>query len=165
MKVIDNFLPEYQFKQIQSTMIGEDFPWYFNDYICGNPKLYQFTHTFYKKKPPRNGISSTYYSLFDFCQTKLSVKYLHRIKANLNPRTIFHRNTGWHIDYSNEPPIKTSILYLNTNNGYTEIKGYGKVKSVANRMVIFDSNVKHAGVTCTDEKRRVVVNFNYEENS
>jgi hypothetical protein len=28
-------------------------------------------------------------------------------------------------------------------------------------MVIFDSNIKHAGITCTDEKRRVVVNFNY----
>ena len=32
----------------------------------------------------------------------------------------------------------------------------------ANRMVIFDSNLEHQGVTCTDEKRRVIVNFNYD---
>ena len=57
--------------------------------------------------------------------------------------------------------MTTSILYLNTNNGWTAIKGYGKVENVANRMVIFDSNLQHSGVTCTDKNRRVVINFNY----
>ena len=57
--------------------------------------------------------------------------------------------------------MTTSILYLNTNNGWTAIKGYGKVERVANRMVIFDSNLQHSGVTCTDKNRRVVINFNY----
>ena len=57
--------------------------------------------------------------------------------------------------------MTTSILYINTNNGWTVIKGYGKVESVANRMVIFDSNLQHSGVTCTDKNRRVVINFNY----
>ena len=61
-----------------------------------------------------------------------------------------------------DPPIKTSIYYVNTNNGWTHIKGHGKVKSVANRMVTFDSNQYHAGVTCTNEERRVVVNFNWK---
>ena len=59
--------------------------------------------------------------------------------------------------------MTTSILYLNTNNGWTAIKGYGKVENVANRMVIFDSNLQHTGVTCTDQNRRVMINFNYEE--
>ena len=35
------------------------------------------------------------------------------------------------------------------------------MNSVANRMVIYDSEVDHDGITCTDEKRRVVINFNY----
>ena len=30
-----------------------------------------------------------------------------------------------------------------------------------NRMVIFPSNVLHAGTTCTDQKTRIVLNFNY----
>ena len=71
---------------------------------------------------------------------------------------MFHRNTGWHVDNKN---MKTSILYINTNNGYTKIKGHGKVKSVANRMVIFPSTLEHAGFACSDKKKRVVVNFNW----
>ena len=52
---------------------------------------------------------------------------------------------------------------MNTCNGYTKLKKGGKVKSVANRMLIFDSDLEHAGFTCTDEQNRVVVNFNYTE--
>ena len=51
---------------------------------------------------------------------------------------------------------------MNTNNGWTEFKKRGRVKSVANRAVIFDSNLEHRGVTCTDANRRVLINFNYE---
>ena len=51
---------------------------------------------------------------------------------------------------------------MNTNDGYTEFENGHRVESVANRVVIFDSNIKHTGVSCTDEKRRVVINFNGE---
>ena len=158
VKVVDNFLPEYQFKQIQDMLIEKDpiFPWYYNDDICyENDGKFQFTHTFYNHN---DGTKSYYYSLLDACQNKLGVKKLVRIKANLNTRTLFHRKTGWHYDFED---MTTSILYLNTNNGWTAIKGYGKVENVANRMVIFDSNLQHSGVTCTDKNRRVVINFNY----
>ena len=36
-----------------------------------------------------------------------------------------------------------------------------KVESIANRMITFPSNMKHTGTSCTDEKIRVVINFNY----
>ena len=82
---------------------------------------------------------------------------------NLSPRTFFHRKGGMHIDLTGQSsPQKTAIFYVNTNNGWTEFKKGGKVKSVANRIVIFDSNLEHQGVTCTDKKRRVVINFNYD---
>ena len=57
--------------------------------------------------------------------------------------------------------LTTSIFYVNTNNGYTKFEDGTKVESVANRMVIFPSNMKHIGTSCTDEKTRVVINFNY----
>jgi len=50
---------------------------------------------------------------------------------------------------------------LNTCNGWTKFKKGGKVDCVANRVVIFNSNLEHAGITCTDQKRKVVINFNY----
>ena len=160
VKVVDNFLQEYQFKLIQDMLIEKDpiFPWQYNDDICyENDGKFQFTNTFYNNN---DGTKSYYYSLLDACQNKLGVKKLVRIKANLNTRTLFHRKTGWHYDFED---MTTSILYLNTNNGWTAIKGYGKVENVANRMVIFDSNLQHTGVTCTDQNRRVMINFNYEE--
>ena len=170
MKIIDNFLPEYQFKQLQSIILGDEFSWYWNDTIVFpyedgyNPKDYQFTHTIFDRRPPWNGSNSDYYqslkhtSLF----TLLGTNEFHRIKANLNPRTIFNKSGGWHVDVEGYPQIKnTAVYYLNTCNGYTKFKKGGKVKSVENRIVIFDSSLKHAGYTCTDQKRRVVINFNW----
>ena len=159
--VIDNFLPLYQFEQLQSVMMGDNLPWFYNHLInYDNPKdgQYQFTHTFFHEK--RNGISSPYLNeSWKFFEIKLKVNEWYRIKANLNPRTLFHRNGGYHIDYSN---ITTAVYYVNTTNGYTKFKKGGKVKSVANRIVIFDSNLKHAGMSCTDQPRRVVLNFNWK---
>ena len=48
-----------------------------------------------------------------------------------------------------------------TNNGYTEFENGMKVESVENRWVSFPEDIKHRGTSCTDEKVRVVINFNY----
>ena len=54
----------------------------------------------------------------------------------------------------------TAILYMNTNNGYTEIEDTGEhVNSIANRMVVFPSNIRHRVATQTDTQTRMVVNF------
>ena len=167
MEVIDNFLSEYQFKQINKVILTDHFPWYWcadtlppdDDYY--NPNDYQFAHRIFDLSD--GGILSDYYSLCDILQQRLGVRKLDRIKMNLTPRTFFHRKGGMHTDLWGLTSIqKTAIFYVNTNNGWTEFKKGGKVKSVANRIVIFDSNVEHQGVTCTDEKRRVVINFNYD---
>ena len=90
----------------------------------------------------------------------LGIKKLYRVKANLTPRTAEHRFTGYHLDGFDCP--HTAIYYINSNNGWTDFKNGDKVESVANRVVIFDSNLEHQAVSCTDEKVRVVINFNYE---
>ena len=89
---------------------------------------------------------------------KLEVKELIRIKPNLNVKTEVPIQTGYHIDY---PDATTAVFYLDTNNGGTELNKTTFVESVANRIVIFDSNIQHTGVTCTDQKKRIVLNINY----
>ena len=165
MKVIDNFLPSYSFKQIQNVLLGDKkLNWFYNDFkVIEGDGHYQFTHDFFNVR--HGGVLSPHYLLCDTIQSKLGVRHLDRIKANLTPKTFFHRRSGFHIDLNPNDPYQhttTAILYLNTNNGWTRFKKGGKVKSVENRVVIFDSNLEHAGVTQTDEKRRVVINFNYE---
>ena len=159
MEVVDNFLESYYFDNLYSVLMGEDLPWYFrNKKVYDDDGSYQLIHGFYHYN---GGIDSSFYESFEYTLYKLRIKELYRIKANLNPRTKSHEHSGWHVDLPNCPVQKTAILYMNTNNGWTKFKKGGRVKSVANRIVIFDSDVEHAGVTCTDEKRRVVVNFNY----
>ena len=164
MKIIDDFLPVYHFKEIQNIFLGGEFPWYFgNGVLRPNDGQYQFTHEIFNIRT--GGVLSSYYSLFDVVQKKLGVRRLDRIKSNLNPKTVFHRKGGYHSDNSlgdSYQHTKTAVFYVNTNNGWTHIKNGGKVKSVENRIVIFDSNLYHTGVTCTDKIRRVIVNFNYD---
>ena len=70
--------------------------------------------------------------------------------------------SGLHCDM--EYDGTTAIFYLNSNNGYTVFKDGEKVESVANRIVKFPTLKEHSGVSCSDSKRRAVINFNYIEN-
>ena len=162
MKIIDNFLPEDQFGNLQSFLMGSYFPWYYNDYIVDFQKddQTQFTNTLYHPHPPWNG-KTTHYFVVEPIISKLGVTNLYRVKANLRSKTFFPRSSAWHLDDKYALPATTSIFYINTNNGYTKFKKGGRVKSVANRMVIFDSTEYHCGVSCTDQKSRVLINFNY----
>ena len=96
--------------------------------------------------------------LLDRCGAKHVVK----IKANLLLKTreviphVFHVDTA--VDCT------TIVYYLNTCDGFTHFEDGTKVKSVANRLVIFPSQTYHGGTSCTDETKRVVINFNYFDN-
>ena len=160
MKVIDDFLSSYQFKFLESVMMSDNFPWFYNDKLVkAGDRKYGFVHTFFDKRPPWNGETNNF-SLLGVILSQLRVRNLERIKANLNTKTLFHQKGGWHIDGFD--CNTTAIFYLNTNNGWTEFKKGGRVESVANRIVIFDSHLEHTGVTCTKEQRRVMINFNYD---
>ena len=158
VQVIDNFLSPHNFKYIEKLLMGANLPWYCN--IPDRHNRYHFTHVFYDTRPPWNGPNDYFDSVRDIFLPKLGVTRLARVKANLQVRTNFHRKSpdGYHTDF---PDVITSIFYVNTNNGWTHIKGHGKVKSVANRMVLFDSNLEHTGYTCTNKNTRVVINFNF----
>ena len=156
-KRIDNFLSEEDFIPLKDTLNGFNFPWYFNDQICyESDGLSQFTHTFFEEST--RSPNSDFYPLVECFLDKLEVKELIRIKANLNVKTQVPIQTGYHIDH---PNVTTAVFYLDTNNGGTELNKTTFVESVANRIVIFDSNIQHTGVTCTDQKKRIVLNFNY----
>ena len=157
VEIIDNFLPDSQFKGLENIFLGSEFSWYYN--FPDQDNQFQFTHTFFDTRPPWNG-ARKHFDLTKIFLKPLGVRGLIKIKSNLQTKTLFHRKSpgGYHIDF---PNVLTSVYYVNTNNGWTHIKGHGKVKSVANRMVVFDSNLEHTGYSCTNESVRVVINFNF----
>ena len=159
LQVIDNFLGDYQFKSLQTIMMGDEFPWYYNSYIIsgvGEDGRYQFIHTFLNFQ---KGPSHFYHLMSPF--ERLGKMF--RIKSNMIMKTLLPRRSLYHID---EVPgaTRTAIYYINTCNGYTEFeKDHTQVRSVANRLIVFDSSDRHMGTTCTDKNVRVVLNVNYLE--
>ena len=166
MDIIDNFIPEHEFKELEFMMMSHSFEWYWSDGQAEIPQKdrFMFNHLFYKCGTKfgddyiGSGPNSNHYDLIKPCIRQLRAKTIRRIKANLTTKNTSHEEGGYHIDYSD---ITTAVYYINTNNGYTQFKDGTKVECVANRAVIFDSNLEHQGVGCTDEKRKVVINFNF----
>ena len=52
--------------------------------------------------------------------------------------------------------------HVNFKRGIFNLENNGKVKSVENRMVVFPSHLMHQGYACSDQLKRVVINFNYD---
>ena len=159
IKVIDNFLEEDNFKEIEKILMGDKFPWFFNDFKNDDDDInnFQFTHTVVRGN---GNIESKFIQYMKPFFDKLNIKKIFRIKINLTTRTQNLFNHLYHTDVSFQ--CTTAIFYINSNNGKTIFKHGEEVNSVANRMVIFNSNLEHAATSHTDEKTRVVINFNYE---
>ena len=115
---------------------------------------YYFTHEFWSgfHTEPQTHIFAPILNL-------LECKAMMRIKANLYPstETIVHHDN--HTDY--EFSHKGAIFYLNTNNGLTVLEDETEVQSIENRLLIFDASKPHHSTTCTNDKCRVNVNFNF----
>ena len=154
MKIIDDFLSDDEYQNLFSFITNNNFPWFFGNVITDSESL-QFTHCFYQFDMP-----TQYFQNVEFFREKLEMASLVRIKANINPRTetLQIHDDAWHNDFDN---MTTAIYYLNTNNGFTKFENGDKVNSVANRIVIFDSNLKHTGTSCTDSYARLLINLNY----
>lgn len=167
MKVVDDFLSPFLLNKIKKEVYSRSFNWFYSPWTIYETKEsednlgnYQFTHSFYDES--NGGIVCDRYHLFTPFIEKLGCKKIIRLKANLNPVTQEHYVHEFHADvgeyYSGS---KSAILYLNTNNGYTIFDTGERVYSVENRVLMFDSEKIHAGVTCTDQKVRVIINVVY----
>jgi len=159
-KVIDNFLTEEKFLKVKNSILNSEFSWNLTPWVSNlqeNLKItssYYFTHLFY---------SGLYVDqnchIFIDILNQLEVKSLIRIKANLYPSTDNIEYQSEHIDY--DYPHKGAIFYLNTNDGFTTLEDGTKVESIQNRLLLFDPSKPHNSTTCTNDKCRVNVNFNY----
>ena len=117
-KIVANFLNPEQFKKIQTTLVNNQFPWYYQDFIEWEKSnwSYYFVHIFYDK----DKINSEAFSVIQPILDILKPKSLIRVKANFYPSTeklVYHKQ---HSDHSYKH--KGLIFYVNSNNGYTITK-------------------------------------------
>jgi hypothetical protein len=159
LEVIDNFLDQEHFDHIQNHVLSPQFSWNLIPHVSSKKEnvqilaSYYFVHIFWA-----NFQIEPDAQIFTPILNQIECRAILRIKANLYPSTseIIHHED--HVDY--EFPHRGAIFYLNTNNGLTVINNQ-EVESVENRLLLFDPTVPHHSTTCTDDKCRVNVNFNF----
>ena len=164
IEIIDDFLEPGDFGHLQKTMIGAFFPWTISKIVDDNDNNHQrniqMVHMFYERLSP---VDSSIELLYPVLQ-KVQPYALLKAKANFLLGTDKLVEHGLHIDVmdaDDRPYLKTSILYMNTCNGYTLFEDGTKVESVRNRFVTFPNQTRHTGTTTTDADYRMVINFNY----
>ena len=160
IKVIDNFLDEKDFGRIKSMLNGSLFPWYYSPTVVAqnNDNQFQFCHMFYQNCKE----TSDFINVLNPVLYKLNPTALIRIKANLLLKTIDPVIHDYHADFDWKHKWWSAIFFINTNNGKTLFKNIDKeIISKENRIVIFDGRLEHTGTTCTDQRNRILINFNY----
>jgi hypothetical protein len=156
MKIIDNFLPDNDFKKIQETFMSDNFPYYFNNTVVDekDTKNFYFVHTLYDQ----NVVNSDFFKTIDPLLNKLNILFLRRAKVNCYTRSekIIKHRAHKDLPMSHEG----AILSLNTCNGGTYV-GKKFIKSVANRVLLFDPSVSHSSTNCTNQQARFNININW----
>ena len=159
-KILDNALPQEEFENIKNFMLNPSFSWNLTPVVTNEKEnlpisaSYYFTHEFWSgfHTEPQTQVFAPILNLLE-CRAMM------RIKGNLYPstETIIHHDN--HTDY--DFPHRGAIFYPNTNNGLTVLEDTIEIKSIENRLLTFDASRPHHSTTCSDDKCRVNVNFNF----
>lgn len=163
IKITDNALDLKYFDLISSTVKSTFFPWYYKTESTQKGENlaetaesyygYQFTHMLYFNQIP---MSEHFENLMIPVLEVLNCFSLVRMSVNFMPPMSENKLQGFHTD---SPTLcKSAVLYLNTNNGKTVFENGDEIESVANRLIVFDSNLRHSGMTTTDLCGRYVLN-------
>ena len=157
MNIYKNFISRKDSNKIYDVFLNNNFPWYYHKNSTKNDSNF-FSHGFIVEEQ----INSGFIFLIEPILKKLKCKKIYNIRANLCLKRPMKSN--WHIDFDKlklTPKSKTAIYYVNTNNGYTIFKNK-KIRSEANKMIVFNGDTMHKVKYQTDKDARIVINFRYE---
>ena len=159
MKVIENFLEKNDYLKLKQLIFDIDFPWRIrNGMVTDN--VYYFTYSFFNNFV----CQSTHFEKYIIpIMNKLNAKAIIQIRANLLLNQLFEKS-DLHIDNNADVNCKTAVLNFTTCDGGTELLVNNKlefVKSVENKMIIFNSDIKHRTIASKTTSARIILNMNY----
>lgn len=172
LKIIDSAIDQKIAYELETFFLDNLlFPWFYDQSLAAfsserigenfTLNSYKFFHMIYKNHAPNSDSISKIQPIIDVLKANAIVN----IRAYMSTYTASPYVGSFHIDDTDEVDHVTgrytAIYYVNTNNGKTIFEDGQEVNSIKNRLVIFPFNKKHAIVTATDVKARVVINFNY----
>ena len=166
-EVLNNFFDINEFKYICDIVEQETFTWGLikkaNNHSTDERQfqLKHETHSFGREISPFSGV------LIQPIMRRLKeIKGYQsvgvtRAKVNCFVKSEQNLGLGFHKDITDSDMWMTLLLYLDTNNGYTELKTGEKIPTVANSALIFSAHELHQTVTQTDTMFRRNININY----
>lgn len=184
-KIIDNFLDKTLFDNLQSLLLSNNFPWYFQENISVDGELsdlssYGFSHVFYQNKNINSQYFETILPTLEKIAAETKTKQLLKARADLTVYNSLKFQHKPHVDlfdshvvvilYMNNSTAETVIYKdLNTAPNSSDLNTYLKSNSLEilttvvpkeNRIVYFDGNLIHTGHSPCEEKKRVLLNYN-----
>ena len=154
-KIIDNFLNNEDLKQLENIILAGNFPWFWQDTITTEGDEAFFYHLLINYNENNSEFAKV---IMPYFINKLKINNTWRAKVNCYPKTDELKIHNWHFD---KIEYKIAILYLTNDDGYTELKDITKIKSKKNRLVLFNGDIEHRSTGCTNTKRRLNININY----
>tara|TARA_E500000331_G_scaffold106201_1_gene102910 strand:- start:21189 stop:21680 length:492 start_codon:yes stop_codon:yes gene_type:complete len=162
MQVTEDFLQEEYYDHLNEIITSTQFPWMFQKRVANieeDPEEdlnhYYFVHSLFFQ----NKIESPLYDDFLYLFQSLNVQFLHRARVlmfvNQGEQYIHDR----HVDHTTN--CKTALIYMNTNDGFTDFETGERVESVKNRLLLFDGSIPHSSSTPTNTKERLLLSVTY----
>ena len=162
IKIVDNFLPDFQFEKLKHDILEPNFSWKRTDGVSGEDSrqdnVFYLVHQFFTSDGFEKSKNA---QIIDPLLARLNMASLIRAKVNLYPKQEALFEHGYHTDF--DFFHKGFLFYLNTCNGYTKIQGEEPIETIANRALFFDSYIPHTSTGCTDKPYRMTLNINYFE--
>jgi hypothetical protein len=168
---IENLLPQNIFKEINDSVAGNYFPWYwqYGTAYADEENTFQFSHAFYLDGKVNSDFIDIPQLILKYFEERsgIKIKNIDRVKANLLPRQPFtneDKTIAVHKDILDDNFLSL-IYYVVDTDGYTSI--YDEDKKIvikeyepkANSIIYFKSNCWHGTVPPTLNKRRIIINF------
>ena len=181
IKVFDNFLIKSYHEQILQMMSGDYFPWYYYDNITveetNNLNEYGFSHMFWDEETgPRNStqsclIKSALLQIMDIAECNRIIRSRGKMITHTGKKFTHHPHVDYHF------PHIASIYYVNDSDGDTifynqrvnhineinnlNLQEYKRVSPKANRLVVFEGDIVHAGSSPFNFKNRILINSDF----
>jgi hypothetical protein len=184
IKVIDNFLTKSYHKELLGIMTSDHFSWYFNQNISKNQKNvisrldeYGFTHIFWDENGMRDTKTSILWKpgLYQIMDA-VNLNFILRSRGDMTMYSHKEFVHDPHVDYYFKNI--SAVYYVNNSDGDTifynqrqfnknepmpkKLEITNKVSPKANRLVFFDGNIIHTGMSPNKHKNRIIINSNFK---
>jgi|TARA_A100001015_G_scaffold60601_1_gene66811 hypothetical protein len=184
IKVIDNFLTKSYHKELLGIMTSAHFSWYFNQNISKKQKNvisrlneYGFTHIFWDENGMRDTKTSILWKpgLYQIMDA-VNLNFILRSRGDMTMYSHKEFVHDPHVDYYFKNI--SAVYYVNNSDGDTifynqrqfnknepmpkKLEITNKVSPKANRLVFFDGNIIHTGMSPNKHKNRIIINSNFK---